>query len=143
MTGKRWAKEIISRRRKAGDRVLGCIKSVGSAKQLGSAWLDSGKIHLPFSLFAILTKSDFFFQHAFFDSPNGTADPGCQTETAPERGKIHLPLGFFENFKDVLAAQVPPGSIVTSVACGPDCPRLKDCPGLGDPNTLKSYNLND
>ena len=42
-----------------------------------------------------------------------------------------------KNFDDVLAAQVPPGSIVTSVACGPDCPRLKDCPGLGNPNTLK------
>ena len=25
----------------------------------------------------------------------------------------------------------------TSVACRPDSPRPKDCPGLGDPNTLK------
>ena len=82
-------------------------------------------------------RANFFFQHAFFDSPNGTADPGTQTETVPRRGKIHLPLGLFENVKDVLAAQVPSGSIVTSVACGPDCPRPKDCPGLGNPNTLK------
>ena len=28
-------------------------------------------------------------------------------------------------------------AIFTSVACGPDSPRPKDCPGLGDPNTLK------
>ncbi len=95
---------------------------------------ERGKIHLPLGFFAILAKSEFFFQHAFFDSPNGTADSRTQTETVPRRGKIHLPLGLFENFKDVLAAQVPTGS----VACGPDCPRLKDCPGLGDPNTLKS-----
>jgi hypothetical protein len=36
-----------------------------------------------------------------------------------------------------IAAQLPTGSILTSVACGPDSPRPKDCPGLGDPNTLK------
>ena len=30
-----------SRRRKAGDRVLGCINLVGWAKRLGSAWPDS------------------------------------------------------------------------------------------------------
>ena len=37
-----------------------------------------------------------------------------------------------------VAAQLPTGSILTSVACGPDSPRPKDCPGLGDPNTLKT-----
>ena len=36
-----------------------------------------------------------------------------------------------------VAAQLPTGSIDTSVACGPDSPRPKDRPGLGDPNTLK------
>ena len=38
-----------------------------------------------------------------------------------------------------VAAQLPTGSIFTSVACGPDSPRPKDCPGLGDPNTLKLF----
>ena len=37
-----------------------------------------------------------------------------------------------------VAAQLPTGSRDTSVACGPDSPRPKDCPGLGDPNTLES-----
>ena len=33
--------------------------------------------------------------------------------------------------------------IFTSVACGPDSPRPKDCPGLGDPNTLKLFGAED
>ena len=42
-----------------------------------------------------------------------------------------------ESTSDSTAAQLPRGSIDTSVDCGPDSPRPKDCPGLGDPNTLK------
>ena len=44
-----------------------------------------------------------------------------------------------------VVAQLPCGSMDTSVACGPDSPRPKDCPGLGDPNTLKLelYNQDD
>ena len=44
-----------------------------------------------------------------------------------------------ESTSDSTAPQLPPGSIDTSVACGPDSPRPKDCPGLGDPNTLKLW----
>ena len=38
---------------------------------------------------------------------------------------------------DLTAAQVPRGSMDTSVASRPHSPRPKDCSGLGDPNTLK------
>ena len=31
--------------------------------------------------------------------------------------------------------------LFTSVACGPYSPRPKDCPGLGDPNTLKTLKI--
>ena len=66
-----------------------------------------------------------------------TADPGTQTRAVPERAKIHRTYSLFNVFDDVLAAQMTCGSIFTSVANGRDTPRLKDCPGLGDPNTLK------
>ena len=66
-----------------------------------------------------------------------TADPRCQTEAVQERAEIHRSSTLLENFNDVLAAQLPPGSIRTPVACGLHCPRPKDCPGLGSPNTLK------
>ena len=56
---------------------------------------ERGKIHLPFGLFAILTKSDFFLKHAFFESPNGYGRSGTQTGMVPGRGKIHLPFGLF------------------------------------------------
>ena len=69
----------------------------------------------------------------------GMADPRCQTEAVPERAKIHLPYSLFEIFDRILAAQVPRGSILTSVASRPHTPRLKDYPRLGDPNTLKLY----
>ena len=65
------------------------------------------------------------------------ADPRCQKEAVPERAKIHLPLGLFDFFIHIFAAQIPTGSTVTSVASGPHTPRPKDYPGLGDPNTLK------
>ena len=61
----------------------------------------------------------------------------CQIDCVPEPAKFHLPLRFSIISFHVLVAQVPSGSIHTSVACGPHCPRPKDCPGLGYPNTLK------
>ena len=46
-------------------------------------------------------------------------------------------LRFFIFFGNVLAANFPSLSIFTLVACGLHYTRLKDCPGLGYPNTLK------
>ena len=54
--------------------------------------------------------------------PRGTADPRTQTEAVPERAQIHRASGRFEIFDHVLAAQVPTGSIVTSVASRPHTP---------------------
>ena len=47
--------------------------------------------------------------------------------------------GGLESTCDLTATQVPPLSIFTSVACGPDGPHPKECPGLGNPNTLKIW----
>ena len=52
---------------------------------------ERGEIHLPFSLFAILTNSEYFVQHAFLVVPPATAFFGTQNETVPVKGKIHLP----------------------------------------------------
>ena len=49
-----------------------------------------------------------------------------------------MSLIFFSRF----GRQNDARAVLTSVACGLDSPRLKDCPGLGDPNTLKKLNLN-
>ena len=67
----------------------------------------------------------------------GTADPGRQTEAVLARAKSGRTLEQNVFFDHVLAAQLPTGSIDTSVASRPHTPRLKDYPGLGDPNTLK------
>ena len=96
----------------------------------------AGKSHRTISLFEILQKRVFKKITSFFDSHNATADPGCQNGTVPERAKSHRTISLFEIFTHVLAAQVPRGSIVTSVASGPHTPRPKDCPGLACPNTL-------
>ena len=52
-------------------------------------------------------------------------------------GEIPSTLADFVFFFNVSAAQPPRGSIHAPVACGLHCPRPKDCPGLGSPNTLK------
>ena len=54
---------------------------------------------------------------------------GCQNE-GPKNELDECTVRF-------VAAQLPPRSIVTSVDCGPNSPRPKDHPGLGDANTLK------
>ena len=92
---------------------------------------------VPLGFFKISLGTFFQNNPPFFQKHNGTADSRTRAETVPERGKSFRALTILKNFDDVLAAQVPPGSILTSVACGPDCPRPKDFPGLGDPNTFK------
>ena len=67
--------------------------------------------------------------------------PRCQIDCVPEPAKFQLSLRFLIIFFHVLAAQVPCGSVRTPVACGPHCPRPKDCPGLGYPNTFKLRKL--
>ena len=64
-------------------------------------------------------------------------DSGTQTAAVPERAKSHRTLPANLKNHRVLAAELTTGSIDTSVASGPHSPRPKDCPGLGDPNTLK------
>ena len=112
------------------------VYKAGRSVPLDSGQLDLSRLALPQLGSAGIEKCfeihDFFFQHAFFAVPPATAFSGTQNETVPDRGEIHLPNSLFENFKDVLAAQLPRGSILTSVACGPDSPCLKDCPGLGE-----------
>ena len=95
------------------------------------------KIHMALYLFAFLMKRDFFKTHAQIKEAYTPVDPRTRARALPERGKIHLSLYLFCFLNHFLAAQVPTGSIITSVACGPHTPRPKDCPGLGDPNTLK------
>ena len=98
---------------------------------------DGAKIHLPLGLFKISSKRGCEKKHAKIKERHTHADPRPRDAGDPERAKIYLPLGLFEIFDDVLAAQVPRGSVFTSVASGPHTLRPKDCPGLGSPNTLK------
>ena len=109
---------ITSRRRKAGDRVLGCIRPVGWAKRLGSAWLDSawlgtarlgsaqrGAARLG-SAQSVRTLDRHFFLTQNVCEKNtskntlqgGTAVSGCQNGTVPEQGEIHLAYSLFANF---------------------------------------------
>ena len=98
---------------------------------------EEGQSHRTVKILAILQKNVFQKKTSKNENPNGTADPRCQNATLPEEGKSHRTVRIFENFNRVLAAHLPTPVIFTSVASRPHSPRLKDCPRLGDPNTLK------
>ena len=68
---------------------------------------------VPLGFFKILLSTLFQNNHPFFQKHNGTADSRCRAETVPERGKSFHALTILKHFDDVLAAQVPPGSIFT------------------------------
>ena len=83
---------------------------------------------------AILT---FFETCRNSQKSEGGGHAGCRIAPVPRAAKFLLPLRILFFFFNVSAAQPPRGSIHAPVACGLHCPRPKDCPGLGNPNTLK------
>ena len=66
--------------------------------------------------FEILQKRVCKKKHAKIKEPYSMVDPRTQTEAVPEGAKSHRAIGLFEFFDHVLAAQLPTGSIITSVA---------------------------
>ena len=54
-----------------------------------------------------------------------------------QRAKPHWTVRIPKNFAYILSAQFLSRSIFTFVVCGSHSPRLKDCEGLVEPNTLK------
>ena len=76
-------------------------------------------------------------KNTFFSIPAKETDPGCQTETVPEGGKIHRASSLFEIFIYFLAAHLPTPVPTRPSLPDPTSPHVKDYPGLGDPNTLK------
>ena len=92
---------------------------------------ETAEIHVPSSRFENAKKAKNIKKCNSRIGSEAECGPsaGCQNE-GPKNELDECTVRF-------VAAQLPTGSVFTSVACGPDSPRPKDCPGLGDPNTLK------
>ena len=57
----------------------------------------------------------------------------------PGGGRIPNTNTILDDFVSGFDRPIAERLIFTSVASGPPSPRPKDCPGLGDPNTLKQF----
>ena len=62
---------------------------------------------------------------------------GPPNRLRPGGGQIPDTIEILDDFVSGFGHQLAEPPIFTSVASGPPSPRPKDCPGLGDPNTLK------
>ena len=99
----------------AGDRVLGFIRPadrrIGDRPEPAKIHLpyseplflalqevvqEGRRIHVPYRLFQILSKSCLHKKHAQIKESHGTAAACCQTDAVPETAQIHLPFTLFQ-----------------------------------------------
>ena len=85
-----------------------------------------------------LKKLNFQKKSAIFRKPNGTRPLGPKSLASRRRPNSSWSRDLWI-FSSHFCAQLADRGIFTPVACGLHYPRPKDCPGLGDPNTLKLF----
>ena len=66
---------------------------------------------------------------------------GLPNRLRPGGGQIPAPATILEHFLSRFGSSSSDDIVFTRVACEPHSPRPKDCPGLGDPNTLKQTHV--